>query len=297
VANYLQRVIASGALTGVAEKPPVSVAPMVPLARAPLVPPDLGPIVNESVPRGRSARELAHPGHLGAEVKPKPDAGAGPRLESAPAEVGDSPIVADALAQRSEKPIVPVPAPAASLRRATFLPGVTPGPRIQAPKGLRQLTGQSRTGAGQVETQPPSPLVVEHTPSPVREAPTVEAPAASSAAQPDDVGTMRALPSAAVPPNPTPPPTPDAPREPVRAAVPTAVPTATQPQPPREAPVGPIAIVSRRQSRITIGRVDVQVNNRPAVAPPRSQPPRAGAGVAPPGLLEAIGLDRFAIKP
>jgi hypothetical protein len=58
-----------------------------------------------------------------------------------------------------------------------------------------------------------------------------------------------------------------------------------------------IAAASRKESRISIGRIDVQVTNRPAVRTRRAQPAQGGATASRHGSLEALGLDRFAMKP
>jgi hypothetical protein len=93
------------------------------------------------------------------------------------------------------------------------------------------------------------------------------------------------------------PPNPNPPREPVRSAISAPVQTAVQPQPAREAATRPIAAVSRPQTRLNIGRIDVHVKNRPAAVPRASQPSPASAGVAPLSALDALSIDRFTIKP
>jgi hypothetical protein len=54
------------------------------------------------------------------------------------------------------------------------------------------------------------------------------------------------------------------------------------------------AVVTARESLITIGRVEVEVNNRPSApaAPPRSKPSSA----EPASSLEARYLSRFALR-
>jgi hypothetical protein len=126
------------------------------------------------------------------------------------------------------------------------------------------------------------------------------------AAQPGAVATAHVGPTAAVTSiaepdislsNRSQPPNPNPPRETVRAAIPAPVQTAVQPQPAREAAARPIAAVSRPQTRLNIGRIDVHVKNRPAAAPRASQPSPASAGVTPLSALDALSMDRFTIKP
>jgi hypothetical protein len=340
VANYLQRVIASGALTSVTVRPPVSSVPVVPLARPPLAHPGSGLGLGLSRGLGQepwapefAPSESAEPALRPAkpfqpiETSRKPDVVAAPQRADAAAEGVNQPVTDEAHAERLEKPVENAPAAAPSraanppiapsgdrpgglshvkLPSIAYLPGIARGPRIQAPKGLRPLSGQPRAGdrsGGPIKEESGSPLVVERTVAQVREGRPGETPAAQpGAGAAARVGPMATVASNVAEPgisrsNPTRPPIPNAPREPVRAATPAPVQTVAQPQPAREAAARPIAAVARPQSRINIGRIDVRVNNRPAAAPQASQPARAVGGVAPLSALEALGMDRFTIKP
>ena len=68
-----------------------------------------------------------------------------------------------------------------------------------------------------------------------------------------------------------------------------------QPSPRGDAPVALAAPAQRRESRIRIGRIDVRLNNRPAVpapARPAAAPPQGASN-----WLEARYLSRFALRP
>lgn len=326
VANYLQRVIASGAMTSVAVRPPMSFAPVVPIARPPLAQAGPGLDIGERPGQEHWAPELAprtaRPSQPATAYLRKPDVVAAPLRADVADDAGDGPV-ADQSTNRLEKPVENMPAaapprapnppvaPASPVRLPgiSYLPGVACGPRIQAPKGLRTLAGQRSDGdrnagsinlgsmnlgsmnLGSIKEESPSPLAVEHTVGQVRE----NRPGGTLAAQPDVVATYAGQ-TADVTPDAAEPANPRAPRDPERAT-PAPVQTPVQPQPAREAAARAIAPVSRPQTRLNIGRIDVHVKNGPSAARPVSQPAPAGAGVAPFSALEALGMDRFTIKP
>lgn len=325
MANYLQRVMASGARTGVAERPPASVAPVVPMGRAPLIQPLSGfefSVPDMVRPELPGSRDLSLPPVPAPPVAPAPtpQVSPTPHPEAAAVEAEDLPMQNRGPSEIPGTPAEPMPAAsplrapgtpsparsAAHLPTLTHLSGVTQGPIIQAPKAFRRhvapppaqsaytVPNTGRTN----ETAPGSPAV-EQTISPVREPAPVKIPHAASAAR--IVPPARVV---AAGPEPRPMQTSPEPSvkleaagQPVPAGIPKPVPNPVQPQPPREAAPRAIAPVARAQNRIHIGRVDVQVNNRPAVAPRVSPAARPGAGVSQSSFWEALGLDRFAMKP
>jgi hypothetical protein len=253
-----------------------------------------------------------------------PDVAAATRRADVAADAVNQPVADQSTVERLEKPAENTPAAAAPhasnpplapappvrLPGISYLLGVARGPLIQAPKGLRPLTGQPRAvdrnagsiNASQIQAESPNPTVVEHAVAQVRE----NQPAGTLAHQPDLVApayagrTEDVTPNTAEPgisqSNRSQPPNPSAPREPVRA-IPAPVQTPVQPQPAREATARPIAALSRPPNRLNVGRIDVHVKNSPSAARPASQPSPASAGVAPLSALEALGMDRFTMKP
>jgi hypothetical protein len=322
VANYLQRVIASGALTSAPQKAPVSVSPVVPVALAaappPIAMPDpMGHSVDKPSPSKEPGSDLASvQPQISAEAAPKVDAPAKPPGAAAetllPADVAPPQMPAKPLEPartlEQARPAPPNPRPETyGAPRAAVLPPAMPTLRIHAPKGIRQA--QSRWT--EPSSRPASHEPV-HTPSvELPGAPTLEPAPQTTAAMPEASISGRSRESdgpkisassrtAAVRADTRhelisadPPAKPDTRREPVPAVSPAPAQGTLQPLPPREPQSGPIAPVPRATRRITIGRVDVQVNNRPAVPPQHA--PAAPAPAA--SSFPAFELDRFAIKP
>jgi len=292
VANYLQRVIASGARTGIAVRPPPSVAPVVPIAPMPPLPVIGEPEDAASAPEfGVVPMDFDHPPRPSYNrLEPTKDIAAEPQSSLPP-----SPRRADSPSTRA-KPIElenrtdnSAPAPPKPETRAHPTSGIEPT-RFQAPKALRRTAPPPAADSPAIRdaaaSQPPA-----HNPAAV-------APAVAPSTQPVPALVKVLATPAATPLAPAAGPrnTPPVVRASSNAANPSA--PALPLQPPREGAALPAtATLSRSPGRISIGRIDVQVHNRPAVPARVLRPSRPSAGVSQSNPSEAFGLDRFAMKP
>ena len=342
MANFLQRVIASGAATSVAGKPPVAVGPVVPIAGAPL--PQVGldasadalvrreglepqPTRRDDAPLPLHEPDIVDtPGRDSAAVEPARPPIAQERERTAGPDAGEAPATPALAGKPEAAPSLPAEALRpraipANVPGVPQFPRVTRGARIHAPREWTRSLKQLRSvdpGASTVRTEPNRPPTVEHPIAPASEDRADSPRESTEVAAADHAQPGAASPSQEVAPlkttlvRPSTPMTkPAAPalRDPappgIPSAVPASLPTAVLPavvarQPLRETfarsiDARPIDAISRPQSRITIGRVDVQVNNRPAATPPN--PARATPPVASSGLLETFAWERFAMKP
>ena len=288
MANYLQRVIASGARTTIAERPPASVAPLVPIASTQPQPstPELEdsaqldfnspslPSTPPFTPGTASVNRLEPPKSLASEL-PAPFSLLPNLTETRPAP--ERPV-------DPEKPIetsAPATPPALPMEAT----------RIQAPKALRRAAspppaaGPALPHAAASQLAATNSAAVESAVAPPQQPPaaTVELPAAPAAAPPPPAAHSL-TPATRIRQNSNDP-------QPSAVPPPSALPA-------REGPSLPgAAAASRPPGRISIGRIDVQVHNRPAVPARVLRPSRASATAQQSGPSEALGLDRFAMKP
>jgi hypothetical protein len=184
--------------------------------------------------------------------------------------------------------------------------GFEPGPVIRAPEGLRP---HSTPSPATLNIEMPPPLPIAHT-TPVLGSDT-DGPArrVSAPAQPIErlSGNNRSLTVAAQHPTQAHHPIQNRDREgAVAGRWPGYSVTSPQPESALQATVRPVpeqlagpptvpAASGGHQSRITIGRIDVQVNNHPPVQ--ASAPPSRLAAPLPSDVLEARFLNRFWMKP
>jgi hypothetical protein len=323
MANYLQRVIASGALTGMAERPPAYVSPAISIALIPPAPmaweseepvtePGFTPLEQTSAqlkpaePISPAPQALPPAPTLRAvlpEERPKSSQAKIPKTPER--DVGSvTPASSAPPLRRPEPDAIRSPTP-----RLAQLPGFAPGPRIRAPKALRppvqHRQHESAASTTDVEfvalgIRPAAPEVpVTAAPVPAKVAPKAIPPNRSErgpepiarfagesrtmTTQPSnpritaEIHRWRGLPEAA---------SADKERVQERPAIPPA-------------PIGertaPVAASIVRPARISIGRVKVKVNNRPA-APPRAPKPSRAVNRSQLNSWDTLGIDRFSIK-
>ncbi len=274
--NYLQRMAESSTRTSAPLRAPAASPPLMPdFAGFPAAEP-------------RFAGEEAEPAQV-APLEPVAQS----LEETGPATPPAAPM---ASAERSAEPRVTAPRPTPESRRSK-----TPRPHPALPQRLfpqrtvvrwprlRSASGPVAQRAHEAEAQPqpappPPPLVAQsvetqQTPPP---AGTTSSAKEQPAAKPRQTRVDSQSPQferQRV-----------APAETQSARLP-----GLQPAPRGDAPVTVSAPAPRRESRIHIGRIDVRLNNRPAVpAPPRpaAAPPRGASN-----WLEARYLSRFALRP
>lgn len=294
--NYLARVAAAGARTPSQStaKPPVPAPPVLPGGITP----------------GIFAPAIPEQADSGITVAPVVEAPNRQPTEVTPAQPGDEPVAAVMQSRLpAPDPVTPAPPPAR--------PEPVHAPRVEA----------------RVEQAPP-PVVVEQievirmpkllreaafaapTPAPIEQLSSAESQASETIIRaPHSRSRLEAGKSTeseseqpiAAPPAPVPPQMPEQPDR--QATNPATAPVAIPPRPqiridvsPQIHPAGEVVLPveprdggNRRQTKITVGRIDVQVTNHPQATPTASPRPQRSEWRSDP--LEVRFLSRFQLRP
>ncbi len=270
---------------------PPSVAPAVPIALTPPLQATWEPDDFASAP------DFAHDAPMNFDHPPRPsnnrleptkDIAAEPQASLTPKRA-DSPSTREKPIELENRTNNSAPAPPKPETRAHPTSGIEPT-RFQAPKALRRTAPPPAADVPAIRDAAAS--------QPAAHNPAAVAPVAPVTQPVPAPMKVLATPAATTPMPPAEPRnTPPMVRESSNASNPSAAP-ALPPQPPREGAALPTsATLSRSPGRISIGRIDVQVHNRPAVPARVLRPSRPSAGVSQSSPSEGLGLDRFAMKP
>ncbi len=319
MANYLQRIVAAGARTNSPARPPVGAPPMLPATLLPT--PSLGPPTWEQgstetsrrtafeplreTPRDVSvlAEAVSSPVDPTSNIVPPVSTERVPEFTKTSSEASTAPVATPSVPlqvtdkktsesvelPRPKEPLAASVSPHAPEQVRPAMPAFFrwDAPiRIEAPRGMRPPKAKAETPA-HVDTKtnaaiPTADLVgVQHTAEPTRPAVTdsESAPPAQSAKVSSPPVEAKETTAIALP-----RPVSESPRPMVAAVAAAPIPAATPvPNP-----------ASKKQGRISIGSVEVRVNNQPA--PAKTAPARP----ARPVHSDPFGpryLNRFAIKP
>lgn len=296
--NYLARVAAAGARTPSQStaKPPVPAPPVLPGAVPPgmFVPPNPAPEFSSTPP----ASPGEDPNRQRTAPPPVVEPGRNPH---------DEPV---ALTMQTQMP-APAPTPPAH-------PEPAQGPRMEAPaepavplavvEEVEVIRIPKRLRAAAFATQAPTAAEQFASTEAATSETIVRAPHNRSKTEPAQAVEPASEQPVAVPGPPAPPSLLEQPgrqaTEPATAPMLTPKPSITQPRfdvSPQAHTSGEIVLPvepreggNRRQTKITVGRLDVQVNNHPPVTPPSSRPQRSEWQSNP---LEVRFLSRFHLRP